>query len=41
MRFELDGDLNFRADETGCRPISFVPDVNLQALDEPSIIEAF
>ena len=41
MRFELDSELNFHTDEPGSRPISFVPDVNLQALGEPSIIDSF
>ena len=41
MHMEIDSDLNFRVREPGADPLVFVPDVNLYALDEPSIIDSF
>ena len=41
MTLELDSEIEFSANEDDCRPVAFVPDVNLAELEEPSIIEAF
>jgi len=41
MRIEIDSDLHFKVDGDGCRPIVFVPDVNLFEIEDDSIIDSF
>jgi hypothetical protein len=41
MEIELDSDLNCRVQEDGCHPVVFVPDIDLHALEDESIINAF
>jgi len=41
MTIEIDSDLNYRTGEEGCRPVIFIPDINLLNLDEDSIIDSF
>jgi hypothetical protein len=38
---EVDSDLNFRVQEPQAAPLVFVPMMNFQKLDDPSIIDAF
>ena len=41
MEIEIDSDLNYEVKEEGCEPVVFVPEVNLFALEEDSIIDSF
>jgi hypothetical protein len=41
MEIEIDSDLIVKVNVPGCEPIAFVPDVNLFALEDDSIIDAF
>jgi hypothetical protein len=41
MNLEIDQDLNLQVKDEKCRPVIFVPDVDLHALSEPSIIDSF
>ncbi len=41
MEIRIDSDLNYTVKEEGCKPIVFVPDVNLFELEDESIINAF
>jgi len=41
LRLEVDSELNFRVQEPQASPLVFVPRMNLQKLDDPSIIDAF
>jgi hypothetical protein len=41
MQLEIDSDMHCRCPENDCRPIIFVPDVDLNRLKDPHIIEAF
>ncbi len=41
MQIEIDSDLNYRVEDTDCRPVVFVPDIKLAELDAPSIIDDF
>ncbi len=41
MEVEIDSDLAVRAKDAGCVPIAFVPDINLTAIKDDSIIDAF
>jgi len=41
LHLEVDSDLNFRVLEPQAAPLVFVPRVNFQKLDDPSIIDAF
>lgn len=41
MEMTIDSDLNLRIDNRECDPVIFVPDVDLMALDDSSIIDAF
>ncbi|MBA4422139.1 MAG: hypothetical protein C0390_03425 [Syntrophus sp. (in: bacteria)] len=41
MWMEIDSDMNCRCQETDCRPIIFVPDVDFSRLEDPNIIDAF
>jgi hypothetical protein len=41
LHLEVDSDLNFRVQEPQAAPLVFVPRMNLQKLDDPSIIDAF
>ena len=41
LHLEVDSDLNFRVLEPLAAPLVFVPRVNFQKLDDPSIIDAF
>jgi hypothetical protein len=41
LRLEVDSELNFRVQEEQAEPLVFVPRVNFQKLDDPSIIDAF
>ena len=41
LHFEVDSDLNFRVQETQAAPLVFVPRLNFEKLDDPSIIDAF
>jgi hypothetical protein len=40
IQIEIDSNLQYKVEE-GCDPIIFVPDVNLFALEDDSIIESF
>jgi hypothetical protein len=37
----MDGDLNYRVVEDGAKPLVFVPMVDFDKLEDPSIIDAF
>jgi hypothetical protein len=41
LHLEVDSELNFRVQEAEADPLVFVPKVNFQKLDDPSIIDAF
>ena len=41
LHLEVDSELNFRVQEDRAEPLVFVPMVNFQKLDDPSIIDAF
>jgi hypothetical protein len=41
LHLEVDSELNFRVQEPQASPLVFVPRVNFQKLDDPSIIDAF
>jgi hypothetical protein len=41
MEMEIDSDLHCRVKEDGCRPMVFMPDVDLHRLKDVSIINAF
>jgi len=41
VHLEVDSDLNFKVQEPQAAPLVFVPRMNLQKLDDPSIIDAF
>jgi len=41
MDLEIDQDLNYQVGDDGCRPIVFVPDVDVFKLADPSIIDSF
>jgi len=38
---EIDSELNFRVGEEQAKPLIFVPLVDFEKLDDPSIIDAF
>jgi len=41
MHVEIDSELKYSVREQGADPLVFVPDVDLYALEDPSIIHAF
>jgi hypothetical protein len=41
LHLEMDGDLNCRVVEEGAQPLVFVPMVDFDKLEDPSIIDAF
>ncbi len=41
LNLEIDSELSFRVQELQAEPLVFVPRVNFQKLDDPSIIDAF
>jgi hypothetical protein len=41
LHLEVDNELNFSVQEPQAAPLVFVPKVNFQKLDDPSIIDAF
>jgi hypothetical protein len=41
LHLEIDSDLNYRVVEEDAEPVVFVPMVDFDALDDPSIIDAF
>ena len=41
MEMVIDSELNIRIADEGCHPMVFVPDIDLTALDDDSIVEAF
>jgi len=41
LHLEVDSELNFHVQEARAMPLVFVPRMNLQKLDDPSIIDAF
>jgi hypothetical protein len=41
MEMEIDSDLAYHVKDDGCRPIVFMPDVDLYKLRDKSIINAF
>ena len=41
LHLEVDSELNFHVQEAQAEPLVFVPRVNFQKLDDPSIIDAF
>jgi hypothetical protein len=41
MHMEIDSDLNHRVGEEGADPITFIPQVDFQKLEDPSIIDRF
>jgi hypothetical protein len=41
MEMEIDSDLAYRAKDDDCRPVVFMPDVDLYKLKDESIVNAF
>jgi hypothetical protein len=41
MELSIDSNLNYSVQEEGCRPVVFMPDVDLYKLKDDSIINAF
>ena len=41
LHLEIDSDLNYRVQESGAEPLVLVPMVDLDQLQDPSIIDAF
>ena len=41
LHLEVDSELNFHVQEPQAAPLVFVPMLNMQKLDDPSIIDAF
>jgi len=41
MELQIDSDLNCSAKDETCKPIVFVPDVNVIEIEDESIINAF
>jgi hypothetical protein len=41
MTLDIDSELNCKLRENGADPLIFIPDVKVDALEDPSIIEAF
>ena len=41
LHIEIDSDLNYRVLEAGAEPLIHVPMVNLDKLEDPSIIDGF
>jgi hypothetical protein len=41
MRIEIDSELNYSVREDGAAPIIFIPQVDFQKLEDPSIIDSF
>jgi hypothetical protein len=41
LHLEMDSDLNYRVVEDDAEPLVFVPMVNFDKLEDPSIIDAF
>jgi hypothetical protein len=41
MEMEIDSDLVYHVQDDGCRPVVFMPDVDLYKLKDASIIDAF
>ena len=41
LHLEMDGDLNYRVVEDAAEPLVFVPMVDFDKLEDPSIIDAF
>ena len=41
MRLSIDQDMNCDTGDPDCRPIIFVPKVDVKKLEDPSIIDAF
>ncbi len=41
MELTIDSDLNYAVKEKGCKPMIFMPDVDLLNLEDESIINAF
>jgi len=41
MEMEIDSDLSYRVKDDDCRPVVFMPDVDLYRLKDASIIDAF
>jgi hypothetical protein len=41
MQLEIDSHMQCRCQDTGCRPIIFIPEVDFGSLKDPTIIEAF
>ena len=41
LHLELDSDLSYRVVEEGAQPLVFVPMVDFDKLEDPSIIDAF
>jgi hypothetical protein len=41
LHIEIDSDLNYRVVEPGAAPLIFVPMVDFDRLEDPSIIDAF
>jgi hypothetical protein len=41
IHLEMDGELNYRVLETEAEPLVFVPMVDFDKLEDPSIIDAF
>ena len=41
MRLDIDSEMHCRVEDKRCRPLIFVPDIELRKLEAPSIIDAF
>ena len=41
LRFEMDGVMNYRLEDTDARPLVFMPDLDWDHFEEPNIIHAY
>ena len=41
MHLQIDSEMNYESEDKECRPIIFVPDVDLLNLKEDSIVDSF
>lgn len=41
MGLKVDSDMNIRIHDSGASPLIFIPEVDFEALPDPSIIDAF
>jgi len=41
MKIEIDSNLHYKTEDERCKPVIFVPDIDLLNLKEDSIIDSF